>query len=47
VRRAVAEWRAGRTGNEKLLLALLMLELWLSEFLPLAMTPVHERAAAA
>ncbi len=46
VHRTVAEWRAGRAGNEKLLLALVMLELWLSQYLPRAMTPVHERVAA-
>jgi asparagine synthase (glutamine-hydrolysing) len=46
VRRAVADWRAGRTGNEKLLFGLVMLELWLSEYLPRAMASVDERAAA-
>jgi asparagine synthase (glutamine-hydrolysing) len=46
VRRAVAEWRAGRKDNEKLLLALVMLELWLSEYLPRSMTRFHERVAA-
>jgi asparagine synthase (glutamine-hydrolysing) len=45
VERAVREWRAGRAGNANLLLALLMLELWLSEFLPRA-TSVPVPAAA-
>ena len=46
VRRAVAEWRSGRAGSERLLLALTMLELWLSEYLPRAMSPAHQRLAA-
>src|SRR4051812_37071658 len=46
VRRAVGEWRGGRAGNEKLLLALVMLELWLGDYLPRAMSRVPERAAA-
>jgi asparagine synthase (glutamine-hydrolysing) len=46
VRRAVAEWRAGQTGHANLLLALLMLELWLTEYLPRAMTMVPAEAAA-
>src|SRR4051794_7485771 len=45
VRRAVAEWRGGRTGNEKLLLALTMLELWLGSYLPRAMAAPVEAAA--
>jgi asparagine synthase (glutamine-hydrolysing) len=44
VRRAVAEWRAsGRHTN--LLLALVMLELWLSEYLPRALSSVPAPAA--
>ncbi len=46
VRRAVTEYRAGNIANEKLLLALVMLELWLSEYLPRAMAPVREGVAA-
>jgi asparagine synthase (glutamine-hydrolysing) len=46
VRRAVAEFRGGRADNAKLLLALVMLELWLGEYLPRAMTPAPERVAA-
>jgi len=46
VRRAVAEYRAGQIANEKLLLALVILELWLGKFLPRAMAPVRERVAA-
>ena len=43
------EWRAGRTGNAKLLLALVMLELWLTEYLPRALLrrrggPPHDAA---
>jgi asparagine synthase (glutamine-hydrolysing) len=47
VERAVREWRAGRAGNANLLLALVMLELWLSEYLPRATavsTPVPAAA---
>jgi asparagine synthase (glutamine-hydrolysing) len=44
VRRAVGDWRNG-TGNPKLLLALVMLELWLSEYLPRAL-PSPRRLAA-
>jgi asparagine synthase (glutamine-hydrolysing) len=46
VARAVREWRAGRGGNANLLLALVMLELWLSEYLPRATAPVPVPAAA-
>jgi asparagine synthase (glutamine-hydrolysing) len=46
VARAVAEWRGGRAENAKLLLALVMLELWLAEYLPRALAPAPERAAA-
>jgi asparagine synthase (glutamine-hydrolysing) len=45
VERAVSQWRAGRTGNAKLLLALVMLELWLTEYLPRAQSPVARLAA--
>ena len=30
----MAEWRGGRTGHANLLLALMMLEVWLGEYLP-------------
>jgi asparagine synthase (glutamine-hydrolysing) len=46
VHRAVAQWRGGGTGNQKLLLALAMLELWLTEYLPRALEPSRERIAA-
>jgi asparagine synthase (glutamine-hydrolysing) len=46
VARAVAEFRGGRAENAKLLLALVMLELWLGEYLPRALAPEPERAAA-
>ena len=45
VKRAVGQWRAGRTGNAKLLLALVMLELWLTEYLPRAQSPAVPLAA--
>jgi asparagine synthase (glutamine-hydrolysing) len=45
VERTVGQWRAGRTGNAKLLLALVMLELWLTEYLPRAQ-PATGRLAA-
>jgi asparagine synthase (glutamine-hydrolysing) len=45
VERVVREWRGGRAGNAKLLLALVMLELWLTEYLPRAQTPVARLAA--
>jgi asparagine synthase (glutamine-hydrolysing) len=46
VERAVREWRAGRAGNANLLLALLMLELWLTEYLPRATSAAPVPAAA-
>jgi asparagine synthase (glutamine-hydrolysing) len=46
VRRAVAEFRGGRAENAKLLLALVMLELWLGEYLPRALTAAPEQVAA-
>jgi asparagine synthase (glutamine-hydrolysing) len=45
VRRLVADWRAGRPGNDNLVFALVMLELWLSETLPRALAPARERVA--
>ena len=42
VEHAVREWRAGRTAPRELLLALIMLELWLGEYLPRA----HRASAA-
>jgi asparagine synthase (glutamine-hydrolysing) len=46
VARAVAEYRGGRAENAKLLLALVMLELWLGEYLPRALATAPERVAA-
>jgi hypothetical protein len=46
VARAVREWRDGRAGNAHLLLALIMLELWLSEYLPRATAAAALPAAA-
>jgi hypothetical protein len=46
VRRAVSEFRGGRAENAKLVLALVMLELWLGEYLPRAMAPAREAVAA-
>jgi asparagine synthase (glutamine-hydrolysing) len=46
VRRAVSEFRSGRAANEKLLLALVMLELWLGEYLPRALATTPEPLAA-
>jgi asparagine synthase (glutamine-hydrolysing) len=46
VRRAVGEWRGGRVGHEKLLLGLVMLELWLGEYVPRAMALAPARVAA-
>lgn len=40
VARIVHEWRAGRAGHANLLLALIMLELWLGDYLPRASAPV-------
>jgi asparagine synthase (glutamine-hydrolysing) len=45
VERAVGQWRGGRAGNAKLLLALVMLELWLTEYLPRAQTSTARLAA--
>ena len=45
VEHAVGQWRAGRTGNAKLLLALVMLELWLTEYLPRALSRPGRLAA--
>jgi asparagine synthase (glutamine-hydrolysing) len=44
--RAVTEYRGGRAENAKLLLGLVMLELWLGEYLPRAMAPAPEQVAA-
>jgi asparagine synthase (glutamine-hydrolysing) len=46
VRRAVTEWRAGRAEHSNLLLALVMLELWMGEYLPRAMAPARAGIAA-
>ncbi|MGH2800319.1 MAG: asparagine synthase-related protein, partial [Thermoleophilaceae bacterium] len=46
VERAVGEWRAGGAGNANLLLGLVMLELWLGEYLPRATAGRSVRAAA-
>jgi asparagine synthase (glutamine-hydrolysing) len=46
VRRIVAEWRTGQAAHANLLLALIMLELWLREYLPRAMTCAPTRLAA-
>ena len=46
VRRTVTEWRGGRTEHSNLLLALVMLELWMGEYLPRALAPVPSRIAA-
>jgi asparagine synthase (glutamine-hydrolysing) len=46
VARAVGEWRGGRGGNANLLLGLMMLELWLREYLPRASAANSDRAAA-
>ena len=45
VERTVREWRAG-APHHNLLLALVMLELWLSEYLPRALSSVPAIAAA-
>ncbi len=45
VERAVSDLRAGR-GNPKLVLALVMLELWLGEYLPRALSPSSVPIAA-
>jgi asparagine synthase (glutamine-hydrolysing) len=46
VRRAVEQLRGGRADNAKLVLSLVMLELWLGDYLPRAMTTTPERVAA-
>jgi hypothetical protein len=46
VRRAVSEYRGGRADNAKLVLALVMLELWLGQYLPRALDLTPERVAA-
>jgi len=46
VARIVREWRAGRGSHANLLLALIMLELWLGEYVPRAIDPVPLSAAA-
>jgi hypothetical protein len=45
VERAVSEWRGGR-GHENLLLALMMLEVWLGEYLPRAQAADRTPVAA-
>ena len=45
VERAVSEWRAGR-GHTNLLLALMMLEVWLGDYLPRARASSRVRVAA-
>jgi hypothetical protein len=45
VRKAVGEWRGGRAEHSNLLLGLVMLELWMTEYLPRAMTPALEAVA--
>jgi hypothetical protein len=47
VERAVREWRAGHAGRANLLLALVMLELWLTEYLPRAKRVAEPLPAAA
>ncbi len=37
VERAVSEWRSGRAANANLLLGLVMLEVWMGQYLPRAM----------
>ena len=46
MRRAVSEFRSGRAENAELVLALTMLELWLSDYLPRATGPARETVAA-
>jgi asparagine synthase (glutamine-hydrolysing) len=46
VARIVREWHAGRAGHANLLLALVMLELWLGEYLPRATATVPASANA-
>ena len=47
VRSAVVEWRAGRAEHSNLLLGLVMLELWISDYLPRAMADTTSLRAAA
>jgi asparagine synthase (glutamine-hydrolysing) len=44
VERTVTQWRSGR-GNAKLILGLVMLEIWLESYLPRAMAPPGRMAA--
>jgi asparagine synthase (glutamine-hydrolysing) len=46
VARAVSDWRGGHGGNANLLLGLVMLELWLREYLPRAGANDSGRVAA-
>jgi asparagine synthase (glutamine-hydrolysing) len=46
VERVVMEWRGGRRSHANLLLALMMLELWLGEYLPRAMAGDRVQVAA-
>jgi asparagine synthase (glutamine-hydrolysing) len=46
VRRLVGDWRAGQERHTRPVLALLMLELWLSEFLPRAFAAPEATASA-
>jgi asparagine synthase (glutamine-hydrolysing) len=45
VRKAVTEWRGGRAEHSNLLLGLVMLELWMTEYLPRAKAPALEAVA--
>ena len=47
VRRAVASWRAGNSRQAPLLLSLVMLELWLGDYLPRALSLAREPAVSA
>jgi asparagine synthase (glutamine-hydrolysing) len=46
VAQVVREWRGGRAANANLLLALVMLELWLGDYLPRALPQTADRVAA-
>ena len=46
VERVVREWRGGQAGHANLLLALVMLEVWLAEYLPRAVSPNRVPVAA-
>jgi asparagine synthase (glutamine-hydrolysing) len=46
VHEAVARWRGGAREHANLLLAMVMLELWLTDYLPRALAPAPVRAAA-